>query len=67
MTYVNRQELPKDQNEARRIVRRSKAYKLHEGELIIKALPEYFKGASRKRKDDNFEQKFMVDLAATTP
>ena len=30
---LNRQELPKDQNEARCIVRRSKAYKVHEGEL----------------------------------
>ena len=35
--------------------------------FIRKALPEYFKGASPKRKDDNFWQKFMLDLAATTP
>src|SRR5215216_958895 len=33
LAYLNRQELPDDQNEARRIVRRSKAYKIHEGEL----------------------------------
>lgn len=34
--YLNRKELPEDQNEARRIVRRSKAYKVHEGELYKK-------------------------------
>ena len=34
--------------------------------FIRKALPEYFKGASPKRKDDNFWQKFMLDSAATT-
>ena len=35
--------------------------------FIRKALPEYFKGASPKRKDGNYWQKFMLDLAATTP
>src|SRR3954470_10584098 len=33
LAYLIRQELPEDQNEARCIVRRSKAYKVHEGEL----------------------------------
>ena len=33
LAYLNRQELLKDQNEARCIVQRSKAYKVHEGEL----------------------------------
>ena len=33
LAYLTRQELPEDQNEARCIVRRSKAYKVHEGEL----------------------------------
>ena len=37
LAYLNRQELPDDQNEARRIVRRSKAYKVHEGELYKKS------------------------------
>ena len=37
MAYINRQELPKDQTEARCIVRRSKAYKVHEGELYKKS------------------------------
>ena len=32
LAYLTRQELPEDQNEARCIVRRSKAYKVHEGE-----------------------------------
>ena len=35
--------------------------------FIRKALPESFKGASPKRKDDNFWQKFMLDSAVTTP
>src|SRR3954468_17676076 len=33
LAYLTRQELPEDQNEARCIVWRSKAYKVHEGEL----------------------------------
>ena len=37
LAYLNGQELPDDQNEARRTVRRSKAYKIHEGELYKKS------------------------------
>ena len=37
LAYLLRQELPEDQNEARYIVRRSKAYKVHEGELYKKS------------------------------
>ena len=37
LAYLNRKELPEDQKEARRIVRRSKAYKVHEGELYKKS------------------------------
>ena len=33
LAYLNRWEFPDDQNEARCIVRRSKDYKVHEGEL----------------------------------
>ena len=66
LAYLTRQELPEDQNEARCIVRRSKAYRVHEGELYKKALPESFKGASPKRKGGSFWQKFTLDLAATT-
>ena len=33
LVYLTRQELPEDQNEARCIVRRSKAYKVHEGRV----------------------------------
>ena len=44
LAYLNRKELPEDQNEARRIVRRSKAYKVHGGEL--------YKKSDRKRPSD---------------
>jgi hypothetical protein len=37
LTYLLRQELPDDQTEARHIIRRSKAYKVHEGELYKKS------------------------------
>ena len=37
LAYLNRQELPEDQNEAHCVVRRSKAYKVHEGELYKKS------------------------------
>ena len=37
LAYLTRQELPEDPNEARCIVRRSKAYKVHEGELYKKS------------------------------
>ena len=33
LAYLNRKEIPEDQNEARRIVRCSKAYKVHDEEL----------------------------------
>ena len=67
LAYLTRQELPKDQNEARCIVRRYKAYRVHEGELYKKALPESFKGASPKRKGGSFWQKSMPDSTAITP
>ena len=37
LAYINRKELPEDQNEAHCIVRRSKAYKVHDGELYKKS------------------------------
>ena len=37
LAYLNRRELPEDQNEARRIVRHSKAYKVHNGEVYKKS------------------------------
>ena len=37
LAYLNRQELPEDQNEARCIVRRSKSYKVQEGGLYKKS------------------------------
>src|SRR4051812_49939320 len=66
LAYLTRQELPEDQNEARCIVRRSKAYKVHEGSFIRKALPESFKGASPKRKGGISWPKFTPDSVAIT-
>ena len=40
LAYLTRNELLEDQTEARRIVRRSKAYKVHEGELYKKSTTE---------------------------
>ena len=37
LAYLNRRELPEDQKEARCIVRPSKAYKVHDGELYKKS------------------------------
>ena len=37
LAYLNRQELPEDQNEARCIMRRCKAYKVHKGEIYKKS------------------------------
>ena len=67
LAYLTRQELPEDQNEARCIVRRSKAYSVHVGELYKKVLLASFKGASPKRKGGTFWQKFTPDSAVTTP
>ena len=67
LAYLTRQELPEDQNEARCIAGRSKAYRVHEGELYKRALSESFKGASPKRKGGSFWQKFTSDSAATMP
>ena len=68
LAYLTRQELPEDQNEARCIVRRSKAYRVHEGELYKKkALPESFKGAYPKRRGGTFWQKSTPDSAVTMP
>ena len=66
LAYLNRQELPEDQNEARCIVRRSKAYKVHEGELYKKSTTGAFKGVSPKRKGEIFWLKFTPDSAGTT-
>ena len=44
LAYLTRQELPEDQNEACCIVRRSKAYRVHEGELYKK---KYYRSPSK--------------------
>ena len=67
LAYLTRQELPEDPNEARCIVWRSKAYKVHEGELYKKSATGVLQRCISEEEDDNFWQKFMLDLAATTP
>ena len=42
LAYLPRQELPEDQNEARCIIWRSKAYKVHDGELYKKSATGVF-------------------------
>jgi hypothetical protein len=53
LAYLLRQELPEDQTEARRIIRRSKAYKVHEGDIYKKSTAEYSKDAYPRRKEDS--------------
>ena len=67
LSYLTRQELPDDPNEACCIVRWSKAYKVHKGELYKKSATGVLKRCISEEKDGNFCQKFMLDLAATTP
>ena len=67
LAYPTRQELPEDQNEARCIVRRSKAYKVHEGELYKKSTAGVLQSASPKRKGGTFWQKFTPDSAVIMP
>ena len=66
LAYLNRQEIPEDQNEARCIVRRSKPTKSTRESFIRKALPESFKGASPKRKGGTSWLKFMPDSVVIT-
>ena len=66
LAYLTRQELPEDQNEARCIVWRSKAYRVHEGELYKKVLPESFKDVSPKKRDGSSWTKYTSVLVAIT-
>ena len=67
LAYLNRQELSEDQNEARCIDGVLKPTRSTRESFIRKARLECSKGASPKRKDNNFWRKFMLDLAAITP
>src|SRR4051812_25398556 len=67
LAYLTRQELPEDQNEARCIVRRSKAYRVHEGELYKKSTTGVLQRCISKRKGGTSWLKFMPDSVVTTP
>ena len=68
LAYLNRRELPEDQNEPRCIVRRSKASTRSTTESYTrKALPEYFKDVSLKKRDGSFWLKSMLVSEVTTP
>ena len=66
LAYLTRQELPRTQTRHVALCDGLKPTRSTRASFIRKALPESFKGASPKRKDDNFWKKFMLDLAATT-
>ena len=67
LAYLTRQELLDDQNEARCIMRRSKAYKVHEGELYKKSTTGVLQRCISEEKGGIFLLKFMPDSAGTTP
>ena len=62
LAYLTRQELPEDQNEARCIARRSKAYKVHEGELYKKSTTGVLQRCISEEEGRN-----LLDSAGTTP
>jgi hypothetical protein len=51
--------LPEDVVEARRIIRRSKAFVIVEGELYKKSISGYYKGVSHLKKDKLYYMKSM--------
>ena len=66
LAYLTRQELPEDQNEARYIVRRSKAYKVHEGELYKKSTTGVLQRCISEEEGRNLLPEFHVGLGGTT-
>ena len=67
LAYLTRKELPEDQNEARCIVRRSKAYKVHEGELYKKSTTGVLQRCISEEEGEISWLKFTPDSAGTTP
>ena len=65
LAYLTRQELPEDQNEARCIVRRSKAYKVHEGELYKKSTTGVLQRCISEEEGETSWLKFTPDSAGT--
>ena len=66
LAYLTRQELPEDQNEARCIVRRSKAYRVHEGELYKKSTTGVLQRCISKEEGRNFLAEIHPRLAVIT-
>ena len=66
LAYLNRQELLEDQNEARCIVRRSKAYKVHEGELYKKSATGVLQRCISEEEGGSSWLRSMPDWAGTT-
>ena len=62
MAYLTRQELPKDQNEARSIVRRSKAYRVDEGELYKKSTTRVLQRCISEEEGRNLLAEIHVEL-----
>ena len=60
LAYLNRKELPEDQNEARCIIRRSKAYKVHDGELY----KESATGVLQRCISEEEGQQFLAEIHA---
>lgn len=67
LAYLNRRELPEDQNEVRCIVRRSKAYKVHEGELYKKSATRVLQRCISEEEGGSSWLKFMPVLVVTSP
>ena len=67
LAYLTRQELPEDQNEARCIVRRSKAYRVHEGELYKKSTTRVLQRCISEEEGQNLLDEIHADSVVTTP
>ena len=67
LAYLLRQELLEDQNEARCIVRRSKAYKVYEGELYKKSTTGVLQRCISEEEGRNLLAEIHAGLADTTP
>ena len=63
LAYLNRRELPEDQNEACCIVRCSKAYKVHEGELYKKSATGVLQRCISMEEGRQFLAEIHADLS----
>ena len=67
LAYLTRQQLPEDQNEARYIVRRSKAYRVYEGELYKKSTTGVLQRCISEEEGRNLLAEIHADSAVITP